>query len=473
MFFTTGLADQYIKNNITKVNPKHRLSYHLMPPVGWMNDPNGLIFFNNQYHVFYQFYPYDSVWGPMHWGHAVSKDLIHWTHMPVALSPDQNQENGCFSGGAAVVNDMLYLLYTSHYDLKDQMQVQSLAYSKDGVIFEKHKDNPILDAKDLPKNASKKDFRDPNPIEIDGKHFLLIGSKDEKDQGQILVYKTEDFIHYSFLNKIGPYKLFGDMAECPDLFELDGKHVLLVSSQHLAKDGNRYKNVNSCLYMVGQFNSDSGEFTLESSEEIDLGHHFYAPQTLFDGKNRLMLAWMEMWGKPTYTHEQSHMWSGSLTIPRILTLENNRLIQNPIDLSPYKELKYEGKNIVSHLAIEELSKQSQVIIAADVEKELRVRIEADDNDYIEVIIKEGKVILNTDHSKLYQLDERITNLTYGESIGLNILLDTSSIEIFIQNGMETITSRVYFDANQLKLKLLGSDYLVGKLEVFEIARRKL
>ena len=466
MFFTTGLADQYIQQNKEKVNPKHRLSYHLMPPVGWMNDPNGLIYFNDEYHVFYQFYPYDSVWGPMHWGHAVSKDLVNWKHMPVALSPDQ--ENGCFSGGAVVYNDMLYLLYTSHFDSKEQVQVQSLAYSKDGVVFEKHQNNPILDAKDLPKHASKKDFRDPNPIEIDGKYFLLVGSKDDQNVGQILIYQTEDFVHYTYLNKIGPHPLFGDMAECPDLFELDGKHVLMVSSQHLPKDGNRYQNVNSCLYMVGDFNTTTGDFVIEFSEEIDLGHHFYAPQTLFDGKKRIMFSWMEMWGKPTLTHELSHHWSGSLTIPRILTLENNRLIQKPIDLSVHQKHIIHQQDFNSHQTFLNLEKQLRIRFKAEVNEELILRFEGNENDHVDIIIKDEKIYFDASQNRLYPLNLRMTNQNYQGMIDVDVLLDTSSIEIFIQNGLETITSRVYFDVDLISVKLLGHAYEVKTFDIYDL-----
>ncbi|MFQ7059052.1 MAG: glycoside hydrolase family 32 protein, partial [Turicibacter sanguinis] len=160
-----------------------RLKYHMMPTVGWMNDPNGLIQYKGDYHLFYQYYPYDDVWGPMHWGHATSKDLLKWTDQEVALAPDQSYESGCFSGGAIVKDDELYLMYTSHIEAADnggvQKQTQSIAVSHDGKTFVKYANNPVIKETAIPEGASKADFRDPNPS-IEMGTIVLVGSKTEQ-----------------------------------------------------------------------------------------------------------------------------------------------------------------------------------------------------------------------------------------------------------------------------------------------------
>lgn len=135
-------------NEMTVTNQRYRLNYHLMAKSGWINDPNGLSYFKGYYHIFYQYYPYDSEWGPMHWGHARSKDLVHWETLPVALTPGES-EDGCFSGSAIEYDGKLWLIYTGHHytDPTDQEQFyedQNLAYSTDGIHFTKYEGNPVL-----------------------------------------------------------------------------------------------------------------------------------------------------------------------------------------------------------------------------------------------------------------------------------------------------------------------------------------
>jgi len=151
---TIRKANQYIDENREKVDQQYRGSFHLLPPIGWMNDPNGFVYFRGEYHLFYQFYPYDSVWGPMHWGHAKSKDLLHWEELPVALAPSESYDkDGCFSGSAIVKDDKLYLLYTGHVDDEEKREeAQCLAVSTDGITFEKLPTNPVIHAQHIEGN---------------------------------------------------------------------------------------------------------------------------------------------------------------------------------------------------------------------------------------------------------------------------------------------------------------------------------
>ena len=137
--YTVDKANTYILNNKNKVNPFYRLKYHFMPPIGWMNDPNGLVRVIDEYHIFYQFYPYDSVWGPMHWGHTMTKDFIHFSDLDVALAPDLEDETGCFSGGAIIDDKIINLVYTKHYEKEDIKKEENyLARSLDNIHFENY-----------------------------------------------------------------------------------------------------------------------------------------------------------------------------------------------------------------------------------------------------------------------------------------------------------------------------------------------
>ena len=143
-------ANQALEQASKLVGEDFRLGYHVMPPAGWMNDPNGLIYWNEEYHVFYQHYPYEPKWGPMHWGHAKSKDLVHWEHLPIALAPSEEYDSGesggygCWSGSAVDDNGILTLVYTGHVDGRTPMEVQCLATSTDGVTFNKSGANPVI-----------------------------------------------------------------------------------------------------------------------------------------------------------------------------------------------------------------------------------------------------------------------------------------------------------------------------------------
>ena len=185
---------------------EERPSFHLSPRSGWMNDPNGFCFYKGKYHMFYQYYPYEAIWGPMHWGHAVSTDLLHWEFMPAALAPDQIYDmDGCFSGSAVELPDgRLMLIYTgvrlegSRNKISKEVQVQCLAVG-DGESFEKYEQNPILDENDIPEGSSRFDFRDPKAWRCeDGTYRCLVGNRPSDGSGQMLLYSSENGFDWKF-----------------------------------------------------------------------------------------------------------------------------------------------------------------------------------------------------------------------------------------------------------------------------------
>lgn len=476
--FTLQQANEYIKRHKSDVNLKYRLKYHMMPTVGWMNDPNGLIQYKGEYHLFYQYYPYDAVWGPMHWGHATSKDLLKWTDQEVALAPDQSYESGCFSGGAIVKDDELYLMYTSHIEAADndgvQKQTQSIAISHDGKTFVKYADNPVIKESAIPEGASNVDFRDPNPFYRYGNYYVLVGSKTEQEMGQLLVYQSKDLINWEYLNKIGPHPMFGIMAECPDLFHLDGKDVILMSSIQLKSDDNKYRNVNSCIYIVGEFDSKTGSFEIEFIDEIDTGHDFYAPQTLEDEQGRrIMIGWMEMWGKEYLTHKLDHKWTGAMTLPRVLKLEGSQLIQQPIleasklrtKAKVFNNVEFNGETSIGFL----MDKCSELVLKGRVEKELMLKFSQTEDDFFTIKITDNQVMLDTMTSQLYPQEPRwVYSPVDTEDFDLRIYFDQSSIEIFAYEGKRLITTRIYFEDETYSLEVTGEQSTLEILEYFEL-----
>lgn len=289
-----------------------RFQYHFEPKSGWMNDPNGLVFFRGRYHIFYQHYPHAPRWGQMHWGHAVSTDLIHWEELPIALYPDMPYEDdgGCFSGSAVVKDDRLYLFYTSvSHELG---QTQSVAYSDDGVNFRKYEDNPVISRNPL----GAVDFRDPKVTLINGVYHMVVGSGDA-ETGKVLLFLSEDLLHWDYSGVLFEAAGFGPCIECPDFFPMDSQYVLMFSKIN--------EPCRSTHFAVGDFRHGKLEnYTISRPE---WGPDFYAPQTFFDGCRRIMIGWMYHWGKTLPT---DCGFAGALSIPRELTLRDKRIHNYPV-----------------------------------------------------------------------------------------------------------------------------------------------
>lgn len=292
-----------------------RLNYHFEPKKGWINDPNGLIFYQGLYHAFFQYNPYEPKWGPMHWGHAVSTDLIHWKELAIALYPDKEYENsgGCFSGSAVEKDGILYLFYTSVS--KELGQTQSAALSKDGVIFQKYKGNPVI--QQYPIDGSN-EFRDPKVVEINGTYYMVCGSGKD-GVGKILFFQSDDLLVWNYQGVLFESTEYGPVLECPDLFPLGGKYVLMFSKMGL--------QTYSTQFIIGEF--DGKHFTETSRCTPEAGPQFYAPQTFCDARGRrIMIGWLSDWSKPV---DKGADFAGALTIPRELSLKNDCILNFPVE----------------------------------------------------------------------------------------------------------------------------------------------
>ncbi|EGL4758020.1 glycoside hydrolase family 32 protein, partial [Escherichia coli] len=304
--------------------------FHLAPPAGWMNDPNGLIWFNDRYHAFYQHHPMSEHWGPMHWGHATSDDMIHWQHEPIALAPgDENDKDGCFSGSAVDDNGVLSLIYTGHVWLDGAgnddaiREVQCLATSRDGIHFEKQ--GVILTP---PEGIMH--FRDPKVWREADTWWMVVGAKDPGNTGQILLYRGSSLREWTF-DRVLAHADAGEsyMWECPDFFSLGDQHYLMFSPQGMNAEGYSYRNrfqsgVIPGMWSPGRLFAQSGHFT-----ELDNGHDFYAPQSFVakDGR-RIVIGWMDMWESPMPSKREG--WAGCMTLARELSESNGKLLQRPV-----------------------------------------------------------------------------------------------------------------------------------------------
>lgn len=452
-------AQKYIKENKSKVNPQYRLKFHVMPEIGWMNDPNGLSFFRGNYHIFYQHYPYESVWGDMHWGHVISKDLIKYEYAPIALAPDQEDESGCYSGGGLVKDDKLYLFYTKHYEANDvKKETQGIAISDDGIHFIKRK-KPIIDENTFTHFASPSDNRDPVPYEKNGKYYIILGTTNTLNQGKFITFVSDDLKDFKYHDTIENHRLFGTMAECPDLIDTDGVNVLLYSK--IIKDEDSGVNKNLSQYIIGDIDIEEKKYDFQTWRDIDSGYHFYAPQTLKDDKDRIiMIAWMEMWGRETVTHKLGHKWQGACTLPRVLTVKDHILYQWPIEeINHYRMVK---QKLNKHQLI---SKQVDLLIDETHEAFcIKIQNTINHNEYFEFGFDGEKVYI--DGSELIEdaFDKKFSQYTY-DKVEMRVIFDTSSCEIFVNQGKETFTVRIFINSPQYMMsksdKCEGHYYLIN------------
>lgn len=300
------------------------LRYHYRPQKGWVNDPNGLVYFDGYYHLFYQHAPdFEIPWQqPMHWGHARTKDFLYWEELPVALYPDREyDQNGCFSGTAAVKDGVLYLFYASIHNGMESPQTISVAYSKDGIHFEKYEGNPVIDH--FPATGSK-DFRDPAVCRVGDTYYCIIASANpEAREGRLISYRSDDLLHWEYVGIMRAWSECRD-TECPSLVPADNGRYLLTTSvrPHGARDYFRA--------MYGTFTD--GKFEILNEAEIDKGPDQYAGQVFHDPKGRnLLISWAPGWKYKGYYERDI----GCFSVPREIKCEDGRLTAYPIE-----ELQY-------------------------------------------------------------------------------------------------------------------------------------
>lgn len=453
-------ADSFVQKESKKVQQtKWALQYHVAPPAYWMNDPNGFSFYKGEYHLFYQHHPYSPEWGPMYWGHVKSKDLVTWTHMPIALAPSEEYDiDGCFSGSAIEKDGKLYIMYTGNkwtgknHDT-DLEQVQCLAISEDGIHFQKVQENPVISR--VPEgDIHPFHIRDPKVWKYKKFFYCVLGSRTKDHIGQVLLYRSIDLINWEFLNVLtkGEGNL-GYMWECPDLFNLDSYDVLVFSPQGVKSEGYLYHNVHQSGYMLGKLNYESGIFKHRNFKLLDYGFDVYAPQTMIDNKGRrIMIAWMTMWESDM--PEQKDNWAGAMTIPRQLSIEDEKLLCRPVaELAELREeeIAYEQILFKGEKSLEGISGDCyELQVTFDIEEAsnfgINIRTDGDANEKTIISYDKDSGFLTLDRNKSGKGPGGVRRAPVeleDEKLHLQIYVDLSSIEVFINNGEKVMTARIY------------------------------
>ncbi len=455
-------------------------AFHVTGGIGWINDPNGFAPFNGEYHLFYQYYPYDTKWGPMHWGHAKTKDFIHWEQLPAALAPDTDcDKDGVWSGGAVETPDGKHLLmYTGQRCVRrangkvEAYQTQCIAIG-DGVNYEKYEGNPVITGDQLPEGGSVHDFRDPHIWREDGMYYVVLGNRTADKSGSILLYKSEDAIHWEFVNKVAScHNQYGKMWECPDLFELDGKHVLLTSPQEMKSVGLEFHPGNANIAIIGDLD-ETQHMLRDNVQAVDYGLDFYAMQTLktYDGR-RVMIAWMQNW-ETSGSRPGDLRFMGQMTLPRELSIRNGRLCQNPVrEIENFRTQKISYKNVMmtGDTSLQGISGRfidMTVTIRpgneASMYRWFKINLARDGEHMTSIRFKPSTSILRIDRTQsglpcdIVNVREFPVCVKNGE-LKLRIIMDRYSVEVFVNDGEQAASNVIYtpLDAKSINFSCDGT-----------------
>ena len=422
--------------------------FHLEPPRGLLNDPNGLSYFQGNYYVFHQWNRFDLNHNYKEWGLFISKDLVHWEHQGSTLVPDRDKDlSGVYSGSALVVDDELYLFYTGNSKIDGRRRsLQCLATSNDGQTFQK------LEGAVKTPSLYTEHHRDPKVWWDKGGYQMLVGGQTKAGVGAIAYYQSSDCRDWDYQGLFFSSDDLDQMAECPDYFELDGESVLLVCPQK--RDLIRDEDISSySAYYIGSV-KDQVFHPQTDIQSMDAGFDFYAPQTFLDPKGRrLMWAWMSRMSSqeeascPTRAFGYLHC----MTMPRELRMIDGKLYQLPLQEILLRRNKVESIETF-HYESEELAAQSIIDMTW-----------GDSPSSVELALFDQNVILEYKNQELILSrkswsDQQVHTKTVPlkELTALQIFIDSSAMELFINQGEKVMSLRYFLQQENRSCEIRSS-----------------
>ena len=444
-----------------------RQKFHLMPPTGWLNDPNGLCQSDGVFHAFFQYSPFDPEGGAKLWGHYTSRNMIDWEYKGVPLYPDQPFDcSGVYSGCAYLEDGQMYLYYTGNVKLEDRDDYDYvntgreantvLVTSPDGKQFSRKR--LLMRNSDYPSDLTLH-VRDPKVWKEDGVYYMLQGARSKDDVGQGILFRSDDKISWSFAGRVETKEKFGYMWECPDYFETDGVKVFSASVQGL--DGEEWKDRN--VYQSGYFLVDGdilGEYSLSDYRLWDYGFDYYAPQSFEaeDGR-RILIGWMGMPDCDEYTNLTIREgWQHCFTFPREVFVRDGIVCQRPV---------------------RELDERKRPAAAAEgtLERDGDQAYEADitgiRNNSFRAVVGEELVLEYRDGRFGMRFEDQAEDAVSGgrglryrrmeELRSVKILADVSSVEVFINGGEYVFSTRYYPKKYRFCVEAEGAEIVFNEI----------
>ena len=493
IFTAAGCSD---KINSKMAGEKHRPQVHFSPEKKWMNDPNGMVYYEGEYHLFYQYYPDGTQWGPMHWGHAVSTDLIHWQELPIALFPDKL---GYIFSGSAVIDwknksglgkdgiPPMIAIFTYHNPEgekagKQNFQTQGLAYSLDkGRTWTKYANNPVL------ANPGFRDFRDPKVFwnDINQKWYMILAVGDH-----VNIYSSRTLLTWNFESEfgkeIGAHK---GVWECPDLFPLkvDGsnktKWVMFVSINPGAPNGG-----SGTQYFVGDFDGHEFKSDSQKTKWIDYGTDNYAGVSWSDiskeDGRRIYLGWMNNWQYAGLIPTTN--WRGAMTVPRYLKLieNHNEFLLKSYPVEEFDKLKGKEKKMDKTIIRNEVTITEKQELPIEMVLNFNTKGNTNINfaERFGIILsnkKNEKVVIGYDNlNKVFFIDrtkngwdspaKEFAQITYApyinmdDNLDIRLIIDKSSVELFSKDGLVVMTDQ-FFPSEEYNIVSLFAEH--GEIEL--------
>ncbi|RBI60095.1 glycoside hydrolase family 32 protein [halophilic archaeon] len=461
---------------------RHRPKYHFTPPANWLNDPNGLVQWNGRYHLFYQYNPAGPFHGTIHWGHAVSDDLIHWEDEPIALEPTSGDpdEHGCWSGAFVDDDGTPLVMYTGG---SGREQLPCLATADDDSLrsWSKHPSNPVIETP--PESVDvlstvhwEAEFRDHALHKIDGIWYQIVGAGIEREGGTALLYRSDDLQNWDYCHPIlvGDWRETGPMWECPELLRFNEGDLLHISD---------YSNV---VAFTGNYNERTMRFEPRHRSLLDYGD-FYAPQSFeTDDGRTITLGWVRE--AQSEENQWKAGWSGLMSLPRVVTMTDEQQVQLDVvdEVTQLREKHYRFEDVeVSPEKsgyLDEISGDAlEFSITLDVEEVeefgliLRSSPDSEERTVITCDVRHREVFIDRSESSLdpNAVDTRQSmpiRLQKDGTITLRVFLDRSVVEIFSNDG-QCLTSRIYpsrSDSLGVDLCATHEGATVSSLDVWEM-----
>ena len=444
-----------------------REHFHLMPPVGWLNDPNGLCQFEGVYHAFFQYSPFDAEGGVKMWGHYISDNMLDWKYQGVALYPDQPFDcHGVYSGSALVEDGKMYLYYTGNVKLEDgeydyirtgREGNTVLVSSEDGIHFGHKKQ--LMRNTDYPDDLTCH-VRDPKAWKEQDTYYMVQGARTKEDVGQILIFTSKDKVNWKFKSRIESKEPFGYMWECPDYFTIGDKKILSASVQGL--EGGIWEERN--VYQSGYFEVEGdilSSYKLGEYKLWDYGFDYYAPQSFEteDGR-RIHISWMGMPDCEAYTNLTiADGWQHCFTLPREIYVKDGKICQRPVRELDYKEA---------------ITKTAENKLQAGSCKAYDLKIDKIQNNQFCIALAEELLLEYTDgRFRMRFTDNRKTCVSAGrdcryvetdEVTNIRVIADVSSVEVFVNDGEYVFSTRYYPDKYSINVQAEGADICLAEIK---------
>lgn len=453
----------------------HRPLYHFLPPRNWMNDPNGLFFWQGRYHLFYQFNPFRPGWGLMHWGHASSTDLVHWVDHPIALHPTEGSgdSNGCWSGCVVDDGGIPSAIYTGFISPMDTPVMLARSQDPNLLVWEKSPANPIIP--NQPEGINETDFRDPYVWREADTWKMVLGSSFKSGESAVLLYESKDLISWEYLGPLfkasmkDPLKMW----ECPNFFPLEDQYVLLVSL---------FPDILGVYYYVGDY--DGRQFIPHTEGYLSKNPYFYAPQVRRLGDDRTILFGWLLEGRDDKSIDAAG-WAGVQTMPWELGLdENGHLISRPVqeahslrqemahlpklDLTEGERIKLpmKGRQLEIEFAVSEAEGTLvlEVLASPDGSEKTVIRIDPAKRSFTLDLCRSSL-------SEQVRQDEQTIALPLEipKELLLRVLIDGSVIELWV-NDQVALTGRIYPSGDRSDNLYLSAVEGLAKLEDVKIWR---